>query len=94
MITRIQPLQINLDQLRLVSLALQDESVVLGKPATVQIQVNEETIATVTAEVVNLQDTNGDWYAAVKLTFKEVDDGRERVDRGMAESGKERAVQS
>lgn len=85
MITRIHPVKVNFDQLRLVSLALQDESVVLGKPATVQVQVNEETIATVTAEAVHQLGADGDWYPAVKLTFKEVGDGRERVDRTVAE---------
>lgn len=79
MITRVYPTPVNLDQLRLVSLALQDESVVLGEPATVQLQVNEETVATVVAEVVKRQGVDGGYYPAVRLRLVEggIGDGDE-----------------
>lgn len=72
MITRIHPLPpIDLTKFRLLSLALQDESVVLGEPATVKVQVNEETVATVVAEVGGSQGADGQWYPAVRLWVKE-----------------------
>jgi hypothetical protein len=66
-ITRIQQVQGNL------SLALQDESVVLGQPATVQVQIAEKTVVTVLAKVVKRQGVDGGWYPAVAL--KIVDPG-------------------
>ena len=74
MITRVERIETDLlpaVPFRVLTLALQDESVMLGTPATIQVQINEETVATVVAEIGRRQGAEGGWYPAVKLRMKE-----------------------
>lgn len=75
MITRMHTIATDLPPVRVLSVGLEDESVITGELATLTVLVNEEPVAEITGEVVKREGADGNWYPAVKLRFVERKEG-------------------